>query len=232
MATSRTGRIPFWSLVSVVTALGPSCEQPRQRFDELWKGAHSAVWGAKTPIADAAPPDAAPTDTNGDADADASSNAFDRQKPVPRNLIVEFSLAPHRFLRLHTTEADVSRFLDGLKKALRDKNYQAIADAMNYPLVVAIGPSDLVVEDRDQFLAEYDRVMTPAVVGAIRTAAASNVRIPARSITLGRGQNRLHDYLGMSIGPGRIWFDLAEVNPPPVSRYRLLVRLVNAGARP
>jgi hypothetical protein len=234
MITSRPLNTALWALAMAAAGLAVSCEQPKQRIGELWKQTRYNRWTGNAPIVDAS----ADTDTDADAAADAGRdagadagiNAFDLQKPVPRRLIVEYSVNPHRFLRLHTTESDVTGFLDGLNQAVQTSDRQAVAAAVNYPLVVAIGKSHLVVSDRDQFVRDYARIMTAPVVGAIRNATAKNVAIPERAITLGRGMHVLANYTGMSIGNGRIWFDLAEVAPPPVSRYRLLIRMVNATA--
>jgi hypothetical protein len=230
MTESRPRNLSLGALAMAAAGLALSCEQPKQRIGELWKGARDTVWTARAEITDAgAAPDAdAAADAGRDAAADAATNAFELQKPVPRGLIVEYTVTPHRFLRLHTTETDVTGFLDGLKKSVQASDRNAVAAAVNYPLVVAIGKSHLVVSDRDQFAHDYTRIMTAPVVGAIRNATAKNVAIPERAITLGRGANVLANYTGMSIGNGRIWFDLAELSPPPTSRYRLLIRMVNA----
>jgi hypothetical protein len=227
MAPSRPAKTALWALAMAATGLAPSCEQPKQRIGELWKGARDTVWTARTVIADAGTDSDAPADAGRDGSADAGSNAFGRQKPQPRGLLLEYSASRQRFRPLHTTEADVNRFLDGLKKAVRTKDHEAVADTINYPLVVAIGRRHLVVNDRNDFLASYDRIMTDSVTSSIRNASASAVRIPEKGVTLGNGEDRIRDYVGMSVGNGRIWFDLAEVIPPPTVRYRLLIRMVN-----
>jgi hypothetical protein len=215
---------PLCALAMIAFAL--SCEEAhRITIPAVWRGPRDT---GRIVDAGAAQDAAAPADAARDGDADAGCNAFELQKPLPKGLIVEYSPSPHRFLPVHTTEADVNRFIDGLKGALRAKNRAAIADAINYPLVVATGRSQLVVEDRDDFLRRYDRVMTASVVNAIRNANASNVRIAAKAITLGSGENRLVGYLGMAMGNDQIWFDLAEVHPVPTLRHRLLIRMVNA----
>jgi hypothetical protein len=226
MATSHSGKTAFWALTLTFSALAASCDEA-PRIGALWTAARNA---GRTADAAAAPNTDAPADAGADGGLDGGSNAFFRQKPQPLGLITEYAFKRDRFAALHTTEKDVGLFLDGLKTALRNKNRDAIANAANYPLVVAIGRGQMVVDDREQFLARYDDIMTTPVASAIRNANAGNVQVHAQGITLGGGANRLASYTGMSVGNGRVWFDLAEVNAPPAARYRMLVRMVNATA--
>jgi hypothetical protein len=152
-------------------------------------------------------------------------SVFDRQMP-PFFAIVE-TLPGDRFLRLSTTEEDVGAFLDALKKAVKERDHEALANAMNYPLVVTRGKEhiEMIVHDPTEFGANYDRIMVESVVAAIRRATTKTAGIPSQGITLGAGVDCMVNYMGISIGAGRIWFDPARVDQDGMSR--LLIRAID-----
>jgi hypothetical protein len=181
---------------------------------------------AAAPIADAAGAPAATVipETSPDFVPGYGSNAFERQKPAIVGRIVETMPRRDRFVTVQATPTEVTRFLDDLKKHLENNDREALAAAMNYPLVVAVGEGTMALGNSTQFLAHYDKVMTDPVVNAIRKANVKNVRVPKQGIALGSDKNRMVNYLGIAIDDDRIWFDMVEVQ----GQHRLLIRFVNA----
>jgi hypothetical protein len=87
---------------------------------------------------------------------------------------------------------DAIAFLAKFQAALQSNHRETVAMLVNYPLLVTGAAGRTHVRSREQLLASFDHIFTPAVRSAILKATPDDV---------------WSNYQGFMIGDGVIWFD-------------------------
>jgi len=128
------------------------------------------------------------------------------------------------------SDVQAGDFLSRLQRALRTKNRAALAEAMNYPIVIAVdgSPSELVIHDADEFVRSYDKIVTPPVTAAIRNATVRSLSVNLDGVTIGGDVHHFVNYRGIALGRGTVWFDLICGVDDCVAGARFLVRTIDA----
>jgi hypothetical protein len=107
------------------------------------------------------------------------------------------------------SEDAAREFIRGLHRALRANDRRAFANAINYPILIRIdgSPPELVVRDAEEFVRNYDRIVTPTVAAAIRNANGRKLSVNREGVTLGSEDHHFVNYQGIALGRGALWFD-------------------------
>ncbi len=57
--------------------------------------------------------------------------------------------------------AKVARFINDLQNAINAGDREALANMMSYPLMVVIGDDDVEIKGKEEFIEQYDAIMSP-----------------------------------------------------------------------
>ena len=97
--------------------------------------------------------------------------------------------------------AAYATFFEALKTAVAAGDKQAVSAMVDYPFTARIGDKALTIRDAAQFVADYDKVITPKVKDAIAAQTYETL---------------FANWQGVMIGNGELWF--SGVGEPPVVR--------------
>ncbi len=84
--------------------------------------------------------------------------------------------------------APYAAFLAALRKAVAAGDRHAVAGMVSYPLTAHAGGHAVTVRDARQFAAQWDRIMTPAVVAAIGRQDYATLFANDEGVMIGDGQ--------------------------------------------
>jgi hypothetical protein len=100
--------------------------------------------------------------------------------------------------RLGPEKAKLARaFLSGLKSAVELDKRSKVADMMRFPLRVGTPKKRLEIRDREEFLYNYDHILTPKVKAKIADEMSSRCLFA--------------NWQGYMVGDGEVWF--TEISP-------------------
>ena len=133
----------------------------------------SATGGGTVPAPATVAADAAPAATNGSvvappADDDAAVNAS-----------IDKVLGDH---------ARYQRVIKAYQKAVGDGDKAAVAALVDYPIKVDIDGSKTTVRDAAAFMRDYDKIITPAIAGAIEAQKYSELMVNGQGVMFGSGE--------------------------------------------
>lgn len=86
---------------------------------------------------------------------------------------------------------DHSRYravIESLQQAVAANDSAAVAALVDYPIDVEIDGRKTAVNDEEGFIADYDRIMTPAIAKAIADTRYTNVLVNWQGVMLGNGE--------------------------------------------
>jgi hypothetical protein len=133
----------------------------------------SATGGGTAPLPATVAADAAPAATNGSVEA----------PPVDDDTAVNASI--DRVLGDHARYQGV---IKAYQKAVGDGDKTAVAALVDYPIKVDIDGSKTTVGDPAAFVRDYDKIITPAIAGAIEAQKYSELMVNGQGVMFGSGE--------------------------------------------
>ncbi|MGB0124208.1 MAG: hypothetical protein WA400_01405 [Silvibacterium sp.] len=97
------------------------------------------------------------------------------------------------------SEVDIERKVRQFYDAVQQGNREAAANAVDYPL--RINSLHLSIRDKQQFLAHYTQIFTPAFVRCLANYPPHNLFVNAQGIMLGRGELWFNEKGVVSVNP-------------------------------
>lgn len=82
-----------------------------------------------------------------------------------------------------------------LQKSVVERDANAVAALVNYPIRVKLGGKDVVLKDQQAFIARYADVMTPDIAKTIVSNRYSGLLVNAKDVMFDSGQARDQRYL-------------------------------------
>ncbi|MGF7049986.1 hypothetical protein J2T13_004509 [Paenibacillus sp. DS2015] len=89
-------------------------------------------------------------------------------------------------------------FFSKVQKRVADGNKSGVAELVNYPINVNSNGKTAIIKTKQQFINEYDQIMTDQVKKALK-----NQKV----------QNTFVNYKGVMVGDGEIWFNVSNQDP-------------------
>ncbi|WP_052676052.1 stalk domain-containing protein [Paenibacillus sp. IHBB 10380] len=89
-------------------------------------------------------------------------------------------------------------FFSKVQKRVADGDKAGVADLVHYPLNVNSNGKTAVIKTKQQFINEYDQIMTDKVQKALKNQEV---------------QNTFVNYQGVMVGDGEIWFNVSNKDP-------------------
>jgi hypothetical protein len=83
-----------------------------------------------------------------------------------------------------------------LQRAVADEDAAAVATLVAYPFTASIDGRKLKLDDAGAFVAQYHRIVTPAIAGVIANQKYADVMVSARGVMLGNGEVWLNGVCG------------------------------------
>jgi hypothetical protein len=121
--------------------------------------------------------------------------------------------AADRFGVAGLTEKQASDFLAALQAAVAQENRGQVADLVAFPLNVNAGVAKVIVPSKQEFIDNYEQIITPAVKAAILAQTAAGLFV---------------NWQGVMIGNGEVWFG-GVGNAPP---YQVRIIAINNETAP
>lgn len=107
-------------------------------------------------------------------------------------------------------DSETREFLARFQSAVRDGDRQAVARLLRFPVLAAVG-TDLRSMDAQEFLSNYDRILTPDVVEAALEAEFEDLIINSH---------------GVGLPLGVVWFS-GQCSDPECDEYTIRVITIN-----
>jgi len=79
-------------------------------------------------------------------------------------------------------------FIQNFQKAVTEGDKKAVADVVSYPIVVDIGGKKTTVRKPEDFVRDYDRIMTPEIVDAVKQQKYADLMANSQGIMFHRGE--------------------------------------------
>jgi hypothetical protein len=132
-----------------------------------------------TPVIPASPASAPAVAASSNSNA-ASSNATSKQDTAMDEAIdgSQGDGAHERF----------KPFIQNFQKAVTEGDKKAVADVVSYPIVVDIGGKKTTVRKPEDFVRDYDRIMTPEIVDAVKQQKYADLMANSQGIMFHRGE--------------------------------------------
>ncbi len=90
--------------------------------------------------------------------------------------------------RLHGDHAPFRDAFDRLQAAVAAHDGAAVAALVRFPIVVTLGRARAPVATPAEFIAQYDRIVTPAIAAVVAQQAWDALFVNAQGVMLGDGQ--------------------------------------------
>jgi hypothetical protein len=78
--------------------------------------------------------------------------------------------------------------VDALQKAVAANDAEAVSKLIDYPFTASIDGERTKIADADAFVAQYDRIVTPAIARAIGGQRYGDLFVNAKGVMFGRGE--------------------------------------------
>ena len=93
--------------------------------------------------------------------------------------------------RIDTVLGDHARYenvIDALQKAIADHDAPAVAALVGYPFVATIDGKTVKIADARAFVADYDKIVTPQIAGAVVAQKYPDLFVNDKGIMFGDGE--------------------------------------------
>lgn len=87
--------------------------------------------------------------------------------------------------------AQLATFIASLQKAIKSEDKATVAAMVEYPLRVETGGTSRTIEDKAEFVNNYDAVMTKVVREAVLGQGLDGLTVNRRGVDLGEGRVQL-----------------------------------------
>lgn len=74
------------------------------------------------------------------------------------------------------------------QKAVADKDAATVASLVNYPFTATIDGTQVKIADREGFVQQYDKIVTPAIASAITQQKYSELMVNYKGVMFGSGE--------------------------------------------
>ncbi|MBC7991490.1 MAG: hypothetical protein H7Y19_18180 [Luteimonas sp.] len=78
--------------------------------------------------------------------------------------------------------------IDAFQQAVAAKDAQAVSKLVDYPFTASIGGQRTKIAAAEAFVAQYDRIVTPAIARAIGEQRYGSLFVNAKGVMFGRGE--------------------------------------------
>ena len=138
-------------------------------------------------VAPAAPPasapeaaaPSAPAPATTAADDPAAAPAADTDNEARVDQTIDDVLGDHAAYRT---------VVDAFQRAVAAKDAQAVSKLVDYPFTASIDGQRTKIADAKTFVAQYDRIVTPAIARAIGEQRYGSLFVNAKGVMFGRGE--------------------------------------------
>jgi hypothetical protein len=124
-----------------------------------------------------APPASAPETASVETPAAAPAAATDNEARVDQ--AIDNVLGDHAAYRAA---------IDALQQAVAAKDAAAVSKLVDYPFTASIDGRRTKIADAQAFVAQYDRIVTPAIARAIGEQRYGDLFVNAKGVMFGRGE--------------------------------------------
>lgn len=139
---------------------------------------------AATEQAPAAVAPAAPTATSDPAPVPDSVPA-----PAPEQVATDDPAAVNQ--RIDDVLGDHQRYqavIQQFQKAVADKDAATVASLVSYPFTATVDGKKVKIADRQAFVQQYDKIVTPAIASAITQQKYSELMVNYKGVMFGSGE--------------------------------------------
>ena len=124
-----------------------------------------------------APPASAPE--TAPVEAPAAAPALDTDNEARVDQTIDNVLGDHAAYRA---------VIDAFQQAVAAKDAQAVSKLVDYPFTASIDGKRTKIADAEAFVAQYDRIVTPAIARAIGEQRYGSLFVNAKGVMFGRGE--------------------------------------------
>ena len=157
-----------------------ACREPTP--EPTAPAAEAATEQAPAAVAPAAPP--ATSDPAPAAPVPASVPA-----PAPEQVATDDPAAVNQ--RIDDVLGDHQRYqavIQQFQKAVADKDAATVASLVSYPFTATVDGKKVKIADRQAFVQQYDKIVTPAIASAITQQKYSELMVNYKGVMFGSGE--------------------------------------------
>ena len=122
--------------------------------------------------------------------------------PLPTMVLVLAATLPSVAASVDDVNAQIDRVLgnharyettiNAFQQAVAAGSKEDVAAFVRYPIPVSVGGKKVIINSEGAFIKNYDAIMTPGIVGAIKAQKYEDLLVNSQGVMFGNGQAWLH----------------------------------------